>query len=39
MIYYAPTILIIMLYMIIMSVDVALAAMFSISDSLLTIIF
>ena len=39
MIYYAPTIIIILFYMIIISVAVALAAMFSLSDSLLTILF
>ena len=39
MIYYAPTILIILYDMIIMSVAVALAALFSLSDSLLTILF
>ena len=39
MIYYVPTIIIILIYMIIISVAVALAAMFSLSDSLLTILF
>ena len=40
MIYYAPTIIIILFYLIIIiSVAVALAAMFSLSDSLLTILF
>ena len=39
MIYYASTIIIILCYVIIMSVAVALAAMFSLSDSFLTILF
>ena len=38
MIYYAPTIIIILCYVIIILVDVALAALFSHSDSLLTIL-
>ena len=38
MIYYAPTIIIILYNMIIISVAVALAALFSLSDSLLTIL-
>ena len=37
MIYYAPTIITILCYVIIISVVVALAALFSLSDSLLTI--
>ena len=38
MIYYTPTIIIILYNMIIISVAVALAALFSLSDSLLTIL-
>ena len=38
MIYYTPTIIIILYYMIIISVAVTLAALFSLSDSLLTIL-
>ena len=38
MIYNAPTVIIILCYMIISSVAVALAALFSLSDSLLTIL-
>ena len=38
MIYYTPTIIIILYNMIIISVSVALAALFSLSDSLLTIL-